>query len=218
MKRVALAAGGVVVAVVVVMVVAGRSAESSSPARQRATAAAASAESPAASKSVDPMAGLTRDAAGATAAGVRVTELAETAMSLSLRDAVALQRQIASIAGADALVERLRAGRRDLARLGARRTMRFWVAPLATRLESIDAGRAEVSVWYVGVFQVPGLRTTQQWRTVTYRLVWERDSWRTDDEVGVNGPEPQRLYGAVPAGVDELDTHLARFTTLGFAP
>lgn len=160
---------------------------------------------------IDPMAGLPQTSAGATAAAVRITRLAAQPVRLAEGDAVALQASVATNAGLPVLAERLRDGLQALDELGDRSRMTFWTAPIAARLERYDTTGARVSVWYVGVLDVPGLRSAEQWRTVTYDLTWERGGWREAAEHAVDGPTPQRLYGAEPTALADGAARLAGF-------
>jgi hypothetical protein len=159
----------------------------------------------------DPMAGLARDEAGAVSGAVRLTRMSALPVPMSVSDAVALQGQVATRDGLPVMVDRLRNSQAALDKLGARSSMTFWVAPLATSLGAFDGDRAAVAVWYVGVLEVPGLRATEQWRTVTYRLAWERGSWRVAAEYAVDGPTPQGLFGAAPTPVANLTDLLAGY-------
>ncbi len=160
----------------------------------------------------DPMASFTRDGTGAVGAAVRLTRMAALPVPMSVTDAVALQRQVATSDGLPVLAGRQREGLAALDRLGTRSSMTFWVAPLATHLLAFDGDRAAVAVWYVGVLEVPGLRAAEQWRTVTYRLAWERGGWRVAAEDAVDGPTPQHLFGAAPTPVAGLTDLLVGYT------
>jgi hypothetical protein len=152
---------------------------------------------------------------GAETTALRLTAMAAQVVPMAVDDAIALQRSVAAGRGTAALVAKLRG---DLAALDAvadRSTMSYWVAPLAVRLRTLRADSAEVDVWYVGVLALPGGRTSMQWRTVSYRLVWERDAWRELAESAVLGPEPQPLVGTGPSGVAEFGARLAGFQVAG---
>lgn len=208
--RVAFVAGAAVLAVVTVAVVArhGDSRPASSPASTASTSTTVTTTP----GEADPMVGLPRTADGARAAALRLTTLAGRAATMPVDDAVALQRQVATTDGGNVLADRLRAGLVGLDRIGDRSAMRFWVAPIAADLVTATSASADVDVWYVGVLDVPNLRTSQQWRTVRYRLVWERGAWRDDDERAVDGPEPQHLYGAQADDVGGFGARLVGFT------
>ena len=207
-RRVAVIAGVSALAIVLVAVVARHADAPHVPAAAHRDVAATPART-----ERDPMVGLPDTAEGARDAALRLTALAGRAATMPIDDAAALQRQVGSSAGGPALAERLRVGLRAVDELGNRADMQFWVAPLGVAVLDATAASADVQVWYVGVLDVPNLRTSQQWRTVRYRLVWERGGWRDDDESAVDGPEPQHLYGAQADDVGSFDARLVGFTS-----
>jgi len=67
----------------------------------------------------------------------------------------------------------------------------WMVSVLATRLDAYTSGRAEVSLWRIGILSVNGLMAPlAEWSTVDYELVWEHGDWRLWSETQVPGPSP----------------------------
>ncbi len=64
---------------------------------------------------------------------------------------------------------------------------------------------AVVEVWSVLVIGVPGHGAPRQvWRTVTVRLVWERDDWKIDGWDAAAGPTPALAESSVVSTVDDV--------------
>lgn len=77
--------------------------------------------------------------------------------------------------------------------------------PLRARTASATDHSAVVEVWSVLVVGVPGVGAPRQvWRTVTVRLVWERDDWRIDGWDASAGPTPALASAAQVSSVEEL--------------
>ena len=86
----------------------------------------------------------------------------------------------------------------------------IWIeSPLQFELVEYTPDRAVVAVWSQLVM---GVDTEPQvwvlWRTHTVTVVWERDSWRVDDVVRVEGPTPLVVDSALPSPGSEF-TRLA---------
>lgn len=77
--------------------------------------------------------------------------------------------------------------------------------PLRARTVSATAQSAVVEVWSVLLVGVPGAGAPRQvWRTVTVRLVWEREDWRIDGWDASAGPTPALASVAEVSSVEEL--------------
>lgn len=82
--------------------------------------------------------------------------------------------------------------------------------PLRARTVSATDRSAVVEVWSVLVVGVPGVGAPRQaWRTVTVRLVWERDDWRIDGWDASAGPTPALASAAEVSSVEEIATVVA---------
>jgi hypothetical protein len=82
--------------------------------------------------------------------------------------------------------------------------------PLRARSISSDERLAVVDVWSVLVVGVPGVGAPRQvWRTVTVRLVWERDDWRIDGWDASAGPTPALASAAEVSSVEDIAGVLA---------
>lgn len=82
--------------------------------------------------------------------------------------------------------------------------------PLRSRVVSYNDNVAVVDVWSVLVVGVPGHGAPRQvWRTVTIRLVWEREDWRIDDWDAAAGPTPALAATSVVSSVDDVAGVLA---------
>ncbi len=76
----------------------------------------------------------------------------------------------------------------------------------------------EVSIWYAGVIAIGTDSTFDNWRTVTYSLVWERDTWPIEDSVSIVGPVPSRSAGLTVTPPAALVSTLGLFDDGGLTP
>lgn len=77
--------------------------------------------------------------------------------------------------------------------------------PLRARVVSAASDEVTVDVWSVLVVGIPGHGAPRQaWRTVTVRLVWEREDWRIDDWEAAAGPTPALAAAAEVSSVDDV--------------
>lgn len=82
--------------------------------------------------------------------------------------------------------------------------------PLRARTVSATDQSAVVEVWSVLVVGVPGVGAPRQvWRTVTVRLIWERDDWRIDGWDASAGPTPALASAASVSSVEEISAVVA---------
>ena len=139
---------------------------------------------------------------------------AEDLVGMDDAAAAEAQREMAAEPSADALVaatlERLRAFR-----AGFPGPVSYRVAPVASRVTLAGPGEAEAAVWYVSVLAAPGRPALEDWRTVRFDLVWERDDWRVAAEEDRPGPRPAPLPRLAPTPPDEFDAALAAFGPAG---
>jgi hypothetical protein len=155
-----------------------------------------------------------RDVEGVREFAMVLTERAERQVPLPVDKAVALERSLASDAGADELAARVARDLDALSEAGDRAEMTYWVAPLAMRVTKHSADGATVEVWQVGALAIAGVRVSQHWVTVTYDLVWERGRWRLDAERSADGPQPQTLAGTLPASASTFAALLDGFASV----
>lgn len=161
--------------------------------------------------------GFPRTAVGAESAGVQFLLISQALVRMNDEQASRTERAMATTASADLLVADL------LGKLTALRTgfpggvVGYRIGPIASRVRLVDPDRATVEVWYVGVVSPPNLPPYEEWRTVRYSLLWERDDWRMDAERSVPGPRPVTLPGAAPSAPGELEAALDGFHPIGAA-
>lgn len=158
----------------------------------------------------------TRDEMGARTAAVAYLEATEDVIAMTPAQAAAAQRAISTDASADRLAARVEEEMVDVIALTPQ-GIRVWVAPMEARSVAVDDGY-EVSIWYAEVIAIGTDSTFDNWRTVTYSLVWEHDTWLIDDSVSVVGPVPSRSAGLAVTPPAALVSTLALFDDEGMVP
>lgn len=153
--------------------------------------------------------------ASAEASALRYLHLPALVLTMSEEEAVAVQREAASSAVADTLVEYLRQDLADLRSAFPSEGLRYRIAPLAVRSSASGPGRAEVEVWFVGVVTSPDFMPYEEWSTALYDLVWERDAWRMEAESVTPGPRPAPPAWPGPSTSEELESSLNGFVSVG---
>lgn len=153
-----------------------------------------------------------------TAEGARAAALAYLAAGPALAagdvdQAVATQRAMATAAAGDQLAAGLRSQRAALAEAFGPRPLRWWVAPLATRVTTNGPEEAEVAIWYVSVLAAGDQAPFEQWRLVRLQLAWEDGAWKVAGEHDGAGPRPGVLPRPEPSTAAELAA-----ATEGFEP
>ena len=139
--------------------------------------------------------GFERTELGARRAAVAYLEMTEVAVELAPADAGALASGMASVRYRDQHAQDTEAAMIELAET-IPAGIRLRLAPIAAR--STPAGDDwEVAVWFVEAITVGTEGVVDDWRTATYRLVWEGDTWKIDSFDSVRGPMPGR--GTQPA-------------------
>lgn len=125
---------------------------------------------------------------------------------------------ITSIASADYAAELAAVSSRQLDELtmqlgqaGVAPTQLVWSElPLRSRVVSYNDDGSVVEVWSVLVVGVPEHGAPRQvWRTVSVRLVWEREDWRIDEWDAAAGPTPALAASSVVSSVDDVAAVLA---------
>ena len=139
--------------------------------------------------------GFERTELGARRAAVAYLEMTEVAVELAPAGAGALAAGMASAEFRDQHAEDTEAAMIELAET-IPAGIRLRLAPIAAR--SAPAGDSwDVAVWFVEAITIGTEGVVDDWRTATYRLVWEDDTWKIDSFDSVRGPMPGR--GTQPA-------------------
>ena len=173
-------------------------------------------DSSAPAEPTSPPARSARNEVGARAAAVMYLEATEEIVHLSPEQAGEVQRSMSTDAAAERLGGEVE---EQMTRLVAQspQGVQVWLAPLEARSVEIDGGY-EVSIWYAEVVAIGTSATVDNWRTVTYVLMWERDTWLIDDKTSVEGPVPTRSGGLVVTPPSTLISILTQFDDAGLTP
>lgn len=196
-RRVVIAAALMSTALVVAVLVVSRPGGRSAPTPLAPSTAPPSPEGPI----VEP------SRSSAVSAALTFLRMTEDAPQLGVDGAAAAQRSVSSQRSAARLAERTATTLRDL--LAAYPSLRLHVAPLAWRAAA-DGDGWSIEVWYAEAI-VLGDVVIDDWRTVTYTLVWEREQWVIDDIASVRGPVPARSALVVPSSPAQFSAALAGF-------
>jgi hypothetical protein len=158
-------------------------------------------------------------AVGPVEAALGFLELTERVMGMTPQQAADVQAQISSDDARAALVADTRAEMERTAAAYEPGTIHVQVTPLATRRTDSPDG-VTVGIWYLGVVTVDHGTATSYFRTATYGLVWEHDSWRMTALESTPGPTPTPGQAAVVDSAEQLAGALHGFTpvTAGVAP
>ena len=144
-------------------------------------------------------------AAGARAAAVAYLESTETGVTLQPAEAGAWARESASADYADEFAADTEARMVELwETIPEGITLRL--APVETRLVA-DGDAWLVSVWFVEAITIGTEGVVDDWRTATYRRVWEGGTWKIDRFASERGPMPGRGTSPgseTPAGFEAL--------------
>ena len=144
-------------------------------------------------------------AAGARAAAVAYLESTETGVTLQPAEAGAWARESASADYADEFAADTEARMVELwETIPEGITLRL--APVETRLVA-DGDAWLVSVWFVEAITIGTEGVVDDWRTATYRMVWEGGTWKIDRFASERGPMPGRGTSPgseTPAGFEAL--------------
>ncbi|MGI8711557.1 MAG: hypothetical protein ACR2LA_11255 [Acidimicrobiales bacterium] len=152
------------------------------------------------------------DAQGAEAAAREFVRATASMVTMEPEAAVAAQRVMAASAAEEDLVARRSAELQNIWGSAGREDLSYWYTPIASRGSMSGAQEALAEVWYVGVLRSslkPGLQT---WRTASFRLVWEDDDWRVDQQSEVVGPVPTSPLSEAPTSTSaEMNSLLEGF-------
>jgi hypothetical protein len=158
------------------------------------------------------LADLTSD--GAVAAAVGFVTNGQVLLDMDQLDAEQTVRDHAAAATVDEQVNDLRRLWADIHRAlaGGTGPIRFWQAPLATRVDDFAPPRARVSVWHVGVLSRAGVAPPQAgWAISVVDLVWEQGGWKLERETATAGPTPILDASAAPATTEQFEAALSGF-------
>jgi hypothetical protein len=156
--------------------------------------------------------GHAHDPQGATASAVAFARYAETAVGAPEATVVAAQNVMAADTSRAALVADTTTKLRALYAVYPADQLTYRLAILATRTTVHSADAVRVELWQVSVLTAPGIPTRQDWTTLTYELVWERNDWRVLTEAALPGPYPAIWPQTSPSSAGELEARLAGFT------
>ena len=136
-------------------------------------------------------------AAGARSAAIAYLESTEAAVTIQPAEAAAWAQESASAAYAD-----------EFGAETERRMVELWetipegvtvrLAPIETRVVAGQEGWL-VSIWFVEAITIGSEGVVDDWRTASYEMVWEDNSWKIDGFVSERGPMPGR--GTNPASM-----------------
>lgn len=157
--------------------------------------------------------GHAHDPQGATAAAVGFARYSETAVGAPEATVLAAEAVMAADASRARLLADATAKLRALYAVHPADRLTYRLAVLATRTTIHSADAVRVELWQLSVLTAPGIPTRQDWSTVTYELVWERNDWRVLTEAELPGPYPATWPQAMPSSAGELEARLTGFTT-----
>lgn len=142
---------------------------------------------------------------GARSAAVAYLDSTETGVTLQPADAAAWARESASAAYADQFAADTEARMVELwETIPEGITLRL--AAIETRVVP-DGDGWLVSVWFVEAITIGAEGVVDDWRTATYRMVWEGGGWKIDRFGSERGPMPGRgtsPASETPAGFEAL--------------
>lgn len=160
--------------------------------------------------------GFVRSELDARTAAVVYLEATEDIVHMTPADAANAQRSVSSAASADRLADEVEEQMADLV-AQAPQGVEVWLAPMEARSTELNGGY-EVSIWYAEVVAVGTAIAVDNWRTVTFTLVWENDTWLIDAKSSVVGPVPSRGSGLVVTPPATLVSILGAYDDTGLTP
>ena len=160
--------------------------------------------------------GFARSELGARTAAVVYLEATEDIVHMTPAGAAQAQRDVSTAGAADQLAAEVEEQMAELV-AQAPQGVQVWLAPLEARSTAIGGG-FEVSIWYAEVVAVGTVVAVDNWRTVTFGLVWENDTWLIDSKSSVVGPVPGRGSGLVVTPPATLVSILGAYDDTGLTP
>jgi hypothetical protein len=149
--------------------------------------------------------GFDRSETGARDAAVGYLESTELAVEMSPADAAELARSMASDRYRDEFAVETEQSMVELwETIPDGITLRL--SPLEARATAVGDDWI-VSVWFVEVISIGTDAVVDDWRTVTYRMVWQDGTWKIDSFESERGPTPGRgtqPASSTPAGFEAL--------------
>jgi len=152
-----------------------------------------------------PRAALENSEQGARSAAVAYLETTEAAVEMSPEEAATLARSMSTERFADTF-----AADTENSMIELLETVPDGVTVRVAPIEARSTPTGDdwlVSVWFVEAITVGKEAVVDDWRTATYRMVWEDDTWRIDSFESERGPTPGRGTqpgSTTPAGFEAL--------------
>ena len=121
------------------------------------------------------------------------------------RDAL---RELLTVAAADPTIDGFRAERQRFKdTFGADPLLGIWIeSPLQVDLVEFAPDRAVVKVWSQLLMGAASNGVQVLWRTQSVTLRWERDDWRVDSVIRVEGPTPTASPTMLPSAGSDFAT------------
>jgi hypothetical protein len=150
---------------------------------------------------------------GAVAAAVGFLELTERVTSMTPDEAAAAQAAMSADSAREALAAKTRDEVERTVAAYDIGTIHLQITPLAARRTDLPTGTT-VAIWYLGVLTVDHGTVAAYFRTATYALVWEHDTWRMTSLDSTPGPTPTPTKDAWMDSAEQLASALDGFTRL----
>ena len=160
--------------------------------------------------------GFGRSEVGALRAAVAFLEATEDIVHLTPAEAAEAQRAISTAAAGERLASEVEEQMTDLL-ARTPQGVEVWIAPMNARSRQSRDGYS-VSIWYAEVVAVGTAIAVDNWRTVTYSLVWERKTWLIDGQSSIEGPVPSRAGGLTVTPPSTLLSILSEFNDEELTP
>lgn len=151
-----------------------------------------------------------RTEAGARRAAISYLESTERIVELTPTEAADAQRAISTAASGDRLAAEVETQMIDM-QSRTPQGLAVWIAPITARSVETPDGYV-VSVWYAEVVAVGTAIAVDNWRTITYSLVWEANTWLIDEQSSTEGPVPSRSGGLTVTPPSTLVAILSEFS------
>lgn len=156
-----------------------------------------------------------RTEAGARKAAVGFLEATEDAVLLSVVEAAAMQRTMATTEFAEEFSSDTEQRMTQLlSAVPGGITLR--VAPIEARTVA-DGDDWLVSIWYVQAITISAESVVDDWRTANYRMRWEDSTWKIAAFDSERGPVPGRGTQPPSASPEQFETMLAGFSDTGLS-
>ncbi len=154
-----------------------------------------------------------QDETGARTAAVAYLELTEEAVSLDPSDAAAVQRSIATAEFAEEFGADTEQKMTELTQTIPGGVV-LRIAPIEVRSVA-DGDDWLVSVWYAQAITMVGEAVVDDWRTASYRMRWEDETWKIAAFSSERGPTPGRGTQPASASAAQFEALLAGYSDDG---